>query len=283
MRTLRIAAACVALFGAAVLAADQPYWMEPMRRVHGGPGRGTLYVAQLGDSITYSMAFWAPLEWADPTPYITQDGLPKVPGTARWRDVITGCRDKGQENGNFSGWRVTSIVGVVDHVLATKHPDAAILMVGTNDVAGGTVPTRYREELENVVRKCLAARCIPILNTIPPRRGQVKAVEETNKIIRDVAVRFSIPLVDYYAEILRLQPGNAWDGTLIDRDGVHPTAGRTQDYSAANLKASGYALRNWLNFLMVRELYFAILGPVRVPRSGGPPKPSSNPYDKVIR
>ena len=46
---------CAAAFGA-----EKLYWLEPMKQINtefeGNPG----YVAQLGDSITYSMAFWAP-------------------------------------------------------------------------------------------------------------------------------------------------------------------------------------------------------------------------------
>src|SRR3974390_1623713 len=44
--------------------AESPYWVEPMRKVHarftGTPGT----LALLGDSITVSLAFWAPLEWS---------------------------------------------------------------------------------------------------------------------------------------------------------------------------------------------------------------------------
>jgi hypothetical protein len=121
------------------------------------------------------------------------------------------------------------------------------------------VPASYRPGLEKIVQKCLDAGCVPILNTIPPRRDRTPAVEEANRIVRDVARQKQVPLVDYYAECLRLRPGNSWAGTIISEDGVHPSGGKTNDYSEANLKVSGYALRNWLNFLAVRELYFRVL------------------------
>ena len=60
---------------------------------------------------------------------------------------------------------------------------------------------------------------------------------------------------------LARRPGRTWDGTLISEDGVHPTAGATQVYSDENLCSSGSALRNWLNFLTVRESYFRVLHP----------------------
>ena len=83
----------------------------------------------------------------------------------------------------------------MDAVLAREKPEAAIVMIGTNDISGGQIPPSYRAGLEQVIGKCLAANCVPILNTIPPRRGREKAVEDANKIIRDV--------VHFYSTLLR--------------------------------------------------------------------------------
>lgn len=54
------------------------------------------------------------------------------------------------------------------------------------------------------------------------------------------------------------RPGNTWDGTIISKDGVHPSGGKTNLYSEINLKTSGYALRNWVNFLILRRLHFRV-------------------------
>jgi len=235
-------------------------WVEPMRKVHAGFDGKQGYVAQFGDSITHSLAFWSPLGWDEPQRYLEKDdGLPKKPKSERWRDVILGTRDKGPEHGNYSGWRVGNLLGRVDKVLETHQPEAAIIMIGTNDISGGKVPAGYRKGVETIVEKCLAAHCIPILNTIPPRRGRRQAVEEANRIIREIAKDKKVPLVDYYREILRLRPGDSWQGTIIGEDGVHPTAGKTNVYTTENMKQSGYALRNWLNFLALRQVYFRVL------------------------
>lgn len=271
MRRMSVAAfACVGLL-ASISAGAPPKakppagrgdWLDPMRKVHAGFAGQAGYVAQLGDSITYSMAFWSPMGWADPAPYLPpDDGLPKTPPNKRWRDVVLGVRDKGGAHGNGSGWTVGNLLKIVDKVLRDKKPEVAIVMIGTNDISGGRVPKGYQAGLETVVTKCLAARCIPILNTIPPRRGRMEAVDQANKVIRDLAAKHHVPLVDYCAEILRRQPGGKWDGTLIGPDGVHPTAGQTNVYSEDNLQISGYALRNWLNFLMLREVHFRVLHP----------------------
>ncbi len=252
----------IALTAAGLAAADATTsdWASAMKQVHRGFDGDRGYVAQFGDSITYSMAFWKPMSWSDPDQYIKDDGLPKRP-EKRWREVIKGAGNegKGPEQGNYSGWRVGDLLKAVPRVLESKKPEVAIIMIGTNDISGGAVPTDYQAGLEKIVQMCLDARCIPILNTIPPRRGRDEAVEAVNKIIREIAVRRRLPLVDYHAAILSHAPEGKWDGTLISHDGVHPTGGASQDYSEANLGKSGYALRNWLNFLAFREVYFKVL------------------------
>lgn len=231
-----------------------------MRRIHqdfdGQPG----YVAQLGDSITYSMAFWKPVGWDDPDRYLSaDDGLPRRPESKRWRDWIRGTGSKGPAHGNYSGWTVRQLNQAVDGVLEREQPEVAIIMIGTNDIAGGHVPAAYRQQLDEVVHKCLMAHCIPILNTIPPRRNRDEAVDQANRIIREVAADRNIPLADFHAECIRLRPGHSWDGTLIADDGVHPTGGRSNVYTHENLRSCGYALRNWVNFLVLRRVYFDVL------------------------
>ena len=54
--------------------------------------------------------------------------------------------------------------------LAQQKPEVAIIMVGTNDIAGGKVPDGYRDGIKNIVQKCLDAHCIPIINTIPLKK-----------------------------------------------------------------------------------------------------------------
>jgi lysophospholipase L1-like esterase len=232
-----------------------------MKAVHasfkGNPG----YVAQFGDSITYSMAFWTPIGWDEPDTYLTTaDAFPKRPKDKRWRDTLKGFRAKGPEHGNYSGWRVGDVLGAIDAVLKREQPEAALIMVGSNDIAGGTVPDGYREGLGKIVQKCLEAHCVPILNTIPPRRGLQEAVEAANRVIRQTALEYQVPLADFYAECLRLRPGQTWDNSIISQDGIHPSGGQVNVYTQENVQLCGYALRNWVNFLAVRELYFRVLG-----------------------
>jgi len=242
-------------------AADKlPDWVEPMRKVHAEFDGDQNYVAQFGDSITTSLAFWSPLGWDDPDKYLPDDdGLPKKPQDKRWRDVIQGVRDKGSAHGNDGGWRVDNILNVQAKVLKEKRPAVAIIMVGTNDVRGNKVPPGYAAGLAKIVDNCLAAKCIPLLTTIPPMRDHDKAVGEANEIVQKLAADRRIPLIDYHGAILERRPGNTWDKTLISADGVHPSASKTNVYTAENLQSDGYALRNWVTLLKFREGYFHVL------------------------
>lgn len=250
----------LALLTPKVSSANSPDWVEHMQKVHADFDGEVGYVAQYGDSITYSMAFWSPMGWSDPSQYLkTDDGLPYKPDRKRWRDVILGAKDKGPEHGNFSGWTSRQIRKAVEKILPKRKPEIAIIMAGSNDIRGGDVPNKYRENIEAIIDTCIAEHCIPILNTIPPFRNRDSAVNEANEIIREIAKKKKVPLADYHAACMEYRPGNSWDGTIISKDGVHPTADKTHDYSEENLKNSGYALRNWVNFLVYRAIYFKVL------------------------
>jgi len=241
---------------------QSPESIKAMRKVRQSFKGMSGYVAQFGDSITYSMAFWTPVGWDEPQRFLAvEDGLPKKPAKLRWRDYVKGTRAKGPKHANYSGWRVGNLLKSIDLVLAREKPEVAIIMIGTNDVAGGQVPSGYRDGLYEVVRKCTAAGCIPILNTIPPRRERDDVVKDANKIIRLVSSEFEVPLADFYSECIRRRPNSTWDGTIISKDGVHPSGGKSNDYSEGNLNNCGYALRNWVNFLVYRQLYFLVLRP----------------------
>jgi hypothetical protein len=42
-------------------------------------------------------------------------------------------------------------------------------------------------------------------------------------------------------------------------DGVHPSGGKSNEYTEDNMRICGYALRNWVNFLVLRQIYFHVL------------------------
>jgi lysophospholipase L1-like esterase len=241
-------------------------WVPAMAELHRSFKGTAGQVAQFGDSITYTMAFWKPFSWSDPDRFIPDDKLPKRPAAGRWRDVIKGAGDdgKGPEAGNYSGWRAADLLLAVPKVLAATKPEAAIIMIGSNDARGNKLSADYADNLTKIVTHCLEAKCIPILSTIPPMRGAPDSVAKANEAIQSLATKLKLPWVDYHAAILFHAPGEKWDGTLISGDGVHPSAGETNDLSEENVKKSGLALRNRVTFLKLREVWFRVLHPGEV-------------------
>jgi hypothetical protein len=79
-----------------------------------------------------------------------------------------------------------------------------------------------------------------------------------NEELRSLARSRRLPLIDYEREILERRPDD-WDGTLLGKGDVHPTAGRggatpTSAPTAENLRDSGYLLRGWLSVRKIAEV-----------------------------
>lgn len=261
-----------ALAGAAVSCGAEP-WVAPMREVH-ERFRGTQGTfAQFGDSITVTMAFWAPLRDArrNAPPEMVR-AFEKVNGYMRpecWRQW------KGPAYGSEGGTTIRWAEQHLDEWLNRLQPEVALVMFGTNDLHSLALD-EYRRGLRGVVQRCLDRGTVVILSTIPPRHGFEKKGAEFAEAARQIARQLRVPLVDYYAEILRRRPDD-WDGaspafsayegynvpTLISRDGVHPSHPRKyqSDYSAEALRSCGYSLRNYLVLLTYAEVIEKVLQP----------------------
>lgn len=271
-RWMGFAILIVAMAGsfAGVTKPEEPEWVGAMRKVHErfSGQKGTF--AQFGDSITVTMAFWAPL------PYARKNAPPEMerafkivnsymrPECWRW---------KGPDFGNEGGKTVKWALENVDQWLKRLNPEVALIMFGTNDLTHVSVEG-YRRQLKLLVQKCLDNGTVVILSTIPPRSGFVEKSAAFAEAARQVAKELKVPLVDYHAEILKRRP-NDWDGssdkfsgyegydvpTLISRDGVHPShpTKYRDDYSEEALRCNGYSLRNYLVLLKYAEVIEKVL------------------------
>ena len=76
-----------------------------------------------------------------------------------------------------------------------------------------------------------------------------------------MANKAQVPLVDFHLACLQMRPGKSWEGTVMSKDGVHPSGGKSNVYTVENMENCGYALRNWTNFVMLRQVYFHVLHP----------------------
>jgi lysophospholipase L1-like esterase len=281
MRTVESAAlfAAVSIAAIAGAAAEPPKadaWVAAMREVHakftGKRGRLALF----GDSITVSLAFWAPMsgEPQGMSPQLTED----------WKVVKQHQRPecwrqwRGSEFGNEGGKTVEWAVENVDTWLKKLNPEVVVLMFGTNDL-NSVGAEEYEGRLRQVIQRCLNNGTVVLLTTIPPKSGRVEGAAEFAKIARKLAAELNLPLIDYQEEILKRRP-NDWDGalpqfkdtpgdeynvsTLIARDGVHPSNPRDfSGYSERDLNHNGYALRNAMTTSCYADVIRQVLRPQR--------------------
>ena len=239
--------------------AARPAWVEPMRKVHARftGQKGTL--AQFGDSITVTLAFWTPMLYAAPKNMdeataadyaLVKDYLQEK----CWRQW------KGPEFGSAGRMTIRWAHENIDDWLRGMNPEVALIMFGTNDLNALEVE-EYEQKTREVVRKCLANGTVVILSTIPPRHGRLEKAQEFAEAVRRVGRDLHVPVCDYMAAILQRRPDD-WDGTLekfrpregydvltlIAGDGVHPSNPREfqNDFSEKALATNGYTLRNYL-------------------------------------
>ncbi len=126
------------------------------------------------------------------------------------------------------------------------NPAFALIMIGTNDV--GFVPEgTYYDYLERIVSESIKRGIVPILSTIPPRDDNAQANERVpkfNAIIRSIATRYKVPLMDYHALMTTL-PDNG-----LSEDGIHPSIPPMGYRGVAVFNANnlnyGYTARNLL-------------------------------------
>jgi hypothetical protein len=265
--------------------ATQPAWVGPMRRVHARFTGKSGTFAQFGDSITVTMAYWAPLQLE-----------PKGLGADAARDLrlVRGYMDKacwrdwkGPKFGSEGGMTIRWAAEHIDGWLRDLNPETALIMFGTNDLNG--VPLEeYARLTREVVGKCLRNGTVVILSTIPPRSGKLEQARQYNDAVRTIGREMNVPVEDYFAEVLKRRPDD-WDGslpkfkdpadrdeynvpTLIARDGVHPSAPKqyADDYSDAALSHHGYALRN----VVTLRAYAEVIRQVLQPADSKPAKPA---------
>jgi hypothetical protein len=73
------------------------------------------------------------------------------------------------------------------------------------------------------------------------------------KEIVETAGLYQVPLIDYYGEILKRHPED-WNGTLIQKDQMQPTASDNWDPKQSGLDENGYLLRCWLTVQKIKEV-----------------------------
>ena len=234
--------------------------------------RGTF--ALFGDSITVSLAFWAPLEWA---PKGADAAMTRANQTVK-RHMKAECwrQWRGPAFGNEGRMTIRWAHANVERWLQKLNPEAAVIMFGSNDV-GELDAAEYEQKTREVVRRCLTNGTVVLLTTMPPRSGRFEKSKQFAEVVRKIGREEHVPVVDYFAAILERRPDD-WDGalpqfkqtpgdeyqvpTLIARDGVHPSNPRQfADYSEASLRCNGFALRNYVTCIAYAAVIENVLQP----------------------
>jgi lysophospholipase L1-like esterase len=266
--SLIIALACTA----AARGEDEP-WVAPMKQVHAKfTGKAGAF-AQFGDSITVTMAYWAPLRYerkgVDPAGQKAFDLVNPY--------MLKDCWDKwkGPDYGNNGSMTIRWADENVDRWLKKLNPEVVLIMFGTNDLNQLKID-EYEQKTRAVVRRCLDNGTVVILSTIPPRSGKLEQCREFAGVVKKIGGDMKTPVVDYFGQCLKRRPED-WDGTmakfkdgdkdvyqvptLISKDGVHPSNPKkfAGDYSEEGLRSNGFALRNYLTLVAYADVIEKVL------------------------
>ena len=159
-------------------------------------------------------------------------------------------------NAGVPGEDAADAVSRFQSELGRLQPDVVLIMEGTNDLSPSsfTPAIRGAEAIETMVRDAKGRGVDPILATIPPQRtsrGNEPMVIPYNDLIRQIAIRESVPLVDVYQIISFGQCIGSGSLVLscLGDDDLHPTV-------------EGYGL--------IAAAFFQRLMNIYEPRPGGP-------------
>lgn len=151
----------------------------------------------------------------------------------------------------------------LDKMLDTYKPQLVVFMLGTNDASAQRKLDTFEADYRKAVDIIIGKSAIPIVSTIPPHIGRTDLAKSYNEAIRKIAKEKGLPLIDYEKEILTRRPDD-WNGTLLNKNDVHPSASfdganASAAPTAENLKKSGYLLRGWLSVQKIAEVKVKVI------------------------
>ena len=144
----------------------------------------------------------------------------------------------------------------LEKILVDYQPRMVTIECGIYDVENKRPLAEYEKNMGKALDLILEKGAIPILNTIPPFKADLKRTAEFNEALRKLAKESGVPVLDLEREILTRRPDD-WYGKLMDR--IHLTASKSGASTSAeptseNLKNSGYLLRSYLTVQKIAEV-----------------------------
>ena len=218
-------------------------------------------VAKVGDSITEAASFLADLGFDYETDYGRYACLRAT------RDYFAST-SLGSDSNSFNRASATAMGGWLSSQpllgdpasplraeLDATRPLYAIVMIGTNDLASGTL-AEYTTNLTRIVTIIEEYGTLPVVSTIPDRPEDARfapLVGSFNDAIRSLAASRNLPLVDYWQSMQDLPAHGVSD------DGIHPTIFRDMGDAQGRQMSDvalrfGYNMRNLTALLMFERL-----------------------------
>lgn len=139
-----------------------------------------------------------------------------------------------------------------------SRPAVALIMLGTNDMAGGRTVDTYRANLRQIIDTSINMGVIPVLSTIPPQTisdYNNQRVNEFNSVVKALAQEYTIPLWDYWGALQNV-PGYG-----LRQDGVHlngPPDGSSTTFDTEHLQY-GVTVRNLTALEVLYQLRLQVL------------------------
>lgn len=196
--------------------------MQGFPVVSGFRGSVVKRICQL--ALTASL-LWAGTALAAPTTLmIMGDSLSAAYGIERDAGWVNLLRKRlGDEveliNASISGETTSGGVARLPELLGQHDPDIVLLELGGNDGLRGLPPSQMRSNLARMIEASqdTGARVLLLGIQIPPNYGQAYT-EAFRRVYQELAEKYDIPLVPFLLE------GIALDKSLMQEDGIHPTA-----------------------------------------------------------
>lgn len=160
-------------------------------------------VLVLGDSLSAAYGIAADSGWVNLLRTRLKESSPA-------RDVV---------NASISGETTSGGLARIEKLLAEHKPALVLVELGANDALRGLPLTTPKQNLSHIIRfaKDSGAAVLLVGTEIPTNYGP-QYRDGLRDIYRDLAAEFNVPLVPF------LLDGVALDDTLMQADGLHPTA-----------------------------------------------------------
>ena len=137
----------------------------------------------------------------------------------------------------------------------TNRPAVALIMLGTNDAAGGTSVKTFEANMQAIIDISITEGVIPVLSTIPPMARRDDTIDAYNQAIRNLARVNDVLLWDYWAAL------NTLPNRGLSADSVHPSRApdKKDAYFDPDHLQYGFNVRNLGALQVLYELWQQVL------------------------